>query len=356
MPKIGNLVHETSTTTGTGNFTLTNANGKQSFNGEFGNGSTTNVFFYFISNRDVASEREWGTGHMSASSTLVRDTVLGGSNGTSAVNFSAGTKDVTNDTPAASRREVLTANRTYYVRTDGSDSNDGLANTSGGAFLTKQKAIDVVAGLDISIYNVTIQVGNGTYTGNVSVSAPWVGSGTVTLLGDASTPSNVVMSGSGVKISVSPSGRLSISGLDISTSGDSCLYASGQSRITISGACRFGTVGTRHMWAEAGAKINITADYTIYGGGVYHYFIITTGQIACIGRTVTSSGTPAFSGSFVLADRIGLIEAHASTYSGAATGKRYQADSNAVIFTNGGGASYFPGNSAGSTSTGGQYI
>jgi hypothetical protein len=43
------------------------------------------------------------------------------------------------------------------------------------------------------------------------------------------------------------------------------------------------------------------------------------------------------------------------TYSGAATGSRYGAALNGVIQTNGGGATYFPGNSAGSTSVGGQY-
>src|SRR4029079_13907135 len=58
-------------------------------------------------------------------------------------------------------REALTAHRTYYVRANGSDSNNALANTSGGAFLTIQKAIDVVAALDLSIYDVAIRVADG---------------------------------------------------------------------------------------------------------------------------------------------------------------------------------------------------
>jgi hypothetical protein len=91
-------------------------------------------------------------------------------------------------------RERLTANRTYYVRTDGSDSNNGLTDSAGGAFLTIQKAIDTVASIDLGPFNVTIQVRAGTYTSGATVTGPWLGSGTVTLLGDTATPSNVVIS------------------------------------------------------------------------------------------------------------------------------------------------------------------
>lgn len=99
MPAPSDLVHETSSSTGTGNFTLSNVNGKRSFNTAFGTGGT-DLFDYFIMNRDAA-EWERGTGHLSAASTLVRDTVKASSNSNNAVNFSAGTKDVTNDVPAA---------------------------------------------------------------------------------------------------------------------------------------------------------------------------------------------------------------------------------------------------------------
>jgi hypothetical protein len=100
MASIANLVHQTATTTGTGDFTLASVNGKQTFATAFSTGSTQNVFYYFISNQSAA-EWEVGTGHMSDATTLVRDTVLKSSNSNSAVSFSAGTKDVANDIPAS---------------------------------------------------------------------------------------------------------------------------------------------------------------------------------------------------------------------------------------------------------------
>lgn len=115
MPAPANLVHETSSSTGTGNLTLAAVNGKQRFSGAFSTGATQNVFDYFISNRG-ATEWERGTGHMSDANTLVRDTVIESTNSNNAVNFSAGTKDVCNDIPAGNQ-----------TRFEGSTVTDGHA-------------------------------------------------------------------------------------------------------------------------------------------------------------------------------------------------------------------------------------
>lgn len=97
--QISNLVQETSVSTGTGNLTLAVTNGYQTFANAFGTGATLNVFYYFIA--DTANNAwEVGTGHMSASTTMVRDTVIASTNANAAVNFLGGTLNVVNDLPA----------------------------------------------------------------------------------------------------------------------------------------------------------------------------------------------------------------------------------------------------------------
>ena len=67
------------------------------------------------------------------------------------------------------------------------------------------------------------------------------------------------------------------------------------------------------------------------------------------------SGTPAFSTAFATATRLGVINVGNITFTGSATGTRYDVVLNSVIDTSGGGANFFPGDVAGTTATGGQY-
>lgn len=67
---------------------------------------------------------------------------------------------------------------------------------------------------------------------------------------------------------------------------------------------------------------------------------------------VTLTGTPAFGAEFALATRVALIEVAGGSFSGSATGKRYDVNLNGVILSSG---LTLPGNAAGTTATGGQY-
>lgn len=250
-------------------------------------------------------------------------------------------------------REKLTANRNYYVNPSGSNSSDGLV--AGRAFLTLQKAIDVVAALDMSIYSVTINVAAGTYTAGATVSAPFLGTGTVTILGSTGSTSSYIVSTAGICISVSNGARLSVSGLQLASSGSSCLHAANGGAITIAGNCNLGAAGGYHMYCDGGT-ITASANYSIVGAAFAHWYV-SGGRISAYARTVTNTGTNAFS-YFAWADMTGVIFCPLGTIGsgGTITGTRYLATGNGVINTGGGGASYLPGNAAGSTSTGGQYV
>lgn len=95
---LGNWIRETTTTTGTGNLTLSSVSGYPTFNNVF---STTGYFVYTILDDTTGAPIETGIGHLSGTTTLVRDhvtaTYLGGTydnTSPSAVNLSAGTKRV----------------------------------------------------------------------------------------------------------------------------------------------------------------------------------------------------------------------------------------------------------------------
>lgn len=263
--------------------------------------------------------------------------------------------DVTITIPGGGGRETLTADRTYYVRTDGSDSNNGLANTSGGAFLTIQKAVDIIAGtLDTATYTATIQVGDGTYTNAVSLRAH-IGNLPYVIQGNASTPANVHVNVTGDGFSSNDNRVVAkIKNLKISSTNIGVTVLSGV--VELNGGIEFGSNTSRAINVQYSGYINVTGNMVVSGGGQYFFTAINGGKLRTPNITITTSGSPAFSVAFAYVDNVGHAQATNLTFSGTgATGQRYSATLNGVINTNGGGANYFPGNAAGTTATGGQY-
>lgn len=255
---------------------------------------------------------------------------------------------------------LVTSNRTYYVSTTGSDGNDGLSAST--PFLTIQKAADTIRTLFVPVgTTVTIQLADGTYSQSASLNLyPIQGGGYGYLKGNTGTPANVVVSSGaavGNLINVrGPASTWFVQDLTLSSAhGASLIRASFGGNVFYTNV-RFGTTSLWHLRADFGGIIFATGAYEIFGSAAVHAYCEGTGSVISIsGFTITITGTPAWSTAFAQAGGGASIRAVSNTFSGAATGKRYDAFLNGVINVNGGGASYLPGNSAGTTATGGQY-
>jgi hypothetical protein len=259
-------------------------------------------------------------------------------------------------------REKLTAVRTYFVATTGSDSNSGLS--TGSPFLTIQKAINVCQStLDLAGFAVTIQVGNGTYPGGVLVNIPFVGNPTgVTILGDATTPSNVLISVTSAHAitALGHGSFINISGLKLVTiTSGRGIWATEGGVVNVIGKIEFGACSSVHMQADYFGKIKITGiGYLITGSSPCHLNAVAHGTVDSNTSAVTGSGALTFSIAFAIASELGLLYSHFMTFTGTGsfTGSRYSVANNAVLFTNGAGINYFPGNAVGTVTNGGQYV
>lgn len=266
------------------------------------------------------------------------------------------------DRAVASRdiRERLTADRTYFVRPDGSDANNGLSDTAGGAFATVQKAVDVVFGaIDLGPHHVTIQLANGIYGESVSILGPHLGSGTITLAGSASVPANTVLAGASTvpTISITNGATLFVRNLELRGNNAITVWISAAT-MRWRGGIRLGATGS------GSAHINVTDNglfdsfgysYAIVGDTARHINVVDggIGQLGN-GATIAVDGR-SFSNAFATVSRGGVLRANGGIFSGTATGKRYDVSTNGVIFV-ASGAAFLPGNVNGTAATGGQYV
>ena len=257
---------------------------------------------------------------------------------------------------AMGARELLTADRTYYVRPDGNDSNNGLANTSGGAFLTIQKAVDTVAyGLDIQKHEVTINVADGTYAPFI---LPEIVGGTlddsfdpnvpvpplVYIVGNPTTPANVLVTraavADGKAYCIAASGAASrwwIKGFRFTMTGAGyglLVAASHSARLWFTDI-EVGSTGN-----DAGYQFYSYSHAAIYLDGTlkisddpYVVFYSQLGCITNISSAVTLSGTPAWGNAFVQCQQGSDFNFYTSSLTGSATGKRFSLDTSSYIVT-----------------------
>lgn len=257
-------------------------------------------------------------------------------------------------------RQKLLANTTFFVATTGNDTTGN--GTSGTPWATLQHALNVLqAGYDLNGFTATISVADGTYSVNATATGIIPGQKTaVAITGNTSTPTNCNIASSNFCITAQQGAWLQVRGFNLSIAGGTgaCLSAEYGGRLQYD-TCNFPASGTgiAHVQASQGGSVLLTGSETVSGGAGWHFFASGAGAwLQAQGNNTTVTGTPAFGTAFASSTLGGVISAPTYSATGSATGVRYDVETNGVINTSGGGASVFPGNSAGTTATGGQYV
>jgi hypothetical protein len=187
----------------------------------------------------------------------------------------------------------LAAARTYYVRADGDDANDGRANTAAGAFATISRGLGAVRDdLDLNGYDVVVQVAAGTFTETLSLQGDWIGAGSVTLRGNVGAPANVTLRTTTTAdvLVLADGARLALEGVTLASPGGGALArVSCGARLSISGAISIGATAGPHVVAVQAGVVDIAASYAITGSGAAHWMaldggVIEAGSITCDAR------------------------------------------------------------------------
>jgi len=259
-------VQETTTTTGTGTITLAGAvTGFQSFS-VIGNANTT---YYTIA---AGSQFEVGIGTYTSSGTLLsRDTILESSNGGSAVDFNAGTKNVFVTYPAE---------RALY--TDAS-SNAIALGTPASATLTNASGLPLTTGV-----TGTLPIANG---GTGSTSTTFVNAAT-------NVTGTLPVGNGGTGITSLGTGVATFLGTPSSAN-----LAAALTDETGSGANVFGTAPTFTTTIDGGATFGAFASSTA----------LTIGHTGTGASSTTNIATAALTGAFTKAINIGTGGTTSST-------------------------------------------
>lgn len=255
--------------------------------------------------------------------------------------------------------EDKVAARTFYVRSDASSQNNsGFANTVDEAFPSIQAAINRLAQMPYDLvgseaavdanYDWRIVVAAGSYIGDSVVLADTRFS-RVRIQG-ASSSTTIVRSYSSTATRTS----WSLRNQRIGTAGQVSVEIARGAEVIIDGvdfaSCAYYAV------VDSGARLIASGNFSISGSATAAAFLGRYGgRLDFANRTVTITGTPSV-GTFLNLQSTAVANVSGATFSGSATGRRYNLRANAVLETNGGGPDFLPGDLAGVVGTGSQYI
>lgn len=250
-------------------------------------------------------------------------------------------------------RRQLTTNTIYYVRAEGSDDNDGLAETT--AFATIDRAVAELLRIDGNGYQVTISIGPGTW----ALSAPitlaqghTVGLSRLTVTGTPASPA-ILTSSSAITLLYVTNTIAPVFVSYIRFEGGTYHIRSDSAGGCYIGNVTFGAASSGHIYT-IGGSITINGNYVIDGAAGSGHIIVDGGRLTFSNRTVTITANHSLS-SFIATRRGAYARTTGNTFTGVCSGRRFVIGPQSTIEAGTADANYFPGTTEGTISEYGGY-
>jgi hypothetical protein len=248
----------------------------------------------------------------------------------------------------------------FYVATNGVDVATG--GTAAAPWLTFAYAMSQLTSVfDFGGQTVTLQAvaGHAAFTQTLNVTG-WTGGGSFVYDGGGGS----ITAANSIYISGTIPGQFMPQNVTLVSTNGICLYMNGIGVVTIGTGVTFGACTNVHIFCGVGAQVNGPQGdhYTISGDASFTHVDVNSGTVFLGNCGIVFVGTRTFN-VFVQAVFSGLIVFGNNTFKDSVSGgtptvhaSKFAASLNGVIYTGGAGVNYLPGNSPGSTSSGGQYL
>lgn len=260
---------------------------------------------------------------------------------------------------------------TLYSNSGGNNTFDCLATGAARACASAQHALYVAcnefdfSGLDSGQTILTVQLDNNDTQGIHYSCRTQVGSqGGAPIVVQGSSPSVVLSGTSADAIGVFVDAIVQVRNITLATSiGGACITADLHAQLYVLDAVTFNACAVAAMNVGNGADIYVLNNYAVNGSTLYHMLAQNGGRISTNGTVVASLGANVTVTGWVLsAQQAGVnVPNWTMNLNGfTVTGQRSQTTNLGLIFTGLGTVActntYFPGNSNGATSGGGQCL
>lgn len=255
----------------------------------------------------------------------------------------------------ANVRRRLTANTIIYVASGGSDANDGL--TVATSFATISRAVSELIAIDGGGYQVTINIGSGSWplTSGITITdAHTIGMTRLNIYGSGSSSTIISSGSSSITLLYNSTSISPVYIENIGFEGGAYHIRADAFPACFIGNVSFGSAATSHIYSFGGS-INISAGYSITGAvGTAHIQIANSGNIVCTTRTITITGNPSLV-TFINVRRGSYAQITGNTFTGTCTGRRFVVGPQSVIETGTADVNHLPGTTTGTVSEYGGY-